>query len=72
MKNGKQLLAVRPRLWITGSSKLADRLGVTRNHMSMILHGTRRPGRELAARMRRLGVKWPIKELANGEAAIHD
>lgn len=29
--------------------------------MSMILHGTRKPGRKLAAEMKRLGVTWPVE-----------
>ena len=61
VKKTKQMLVVEPRLWIKGSSRLADRLGCTRAHMSMILHGTRKPGRKLAAEMKRLGVTWPAE-----------
>lgn len=60
----KKAIELRPRLMIRGCSELADRLGVTRPHLSMIMHGTRRPGRLLAARMRRLGVEWPMDGLA--------
>ena len=68
VKKTKQTLSVKQRMWVTGSSRLADRLGCTRTHMSMILHGTRRPGKRLAAAMRRLGVEWPVAGLAEGGA----
>lgn len=68
MKKTQQTLSVKPRMWITGASRLADRLGCTRSHMSMILHGTRKPGRKLAAQLKRLGVKWPLECLAKGGA----
>lgn len=67
VKAGKHVLTVQPRLWIRGCSRLADELGVTRSHLSMIMHGTRRPGRALAARLRRLGVKWPMAEEGGAE-----
>lgn len=60
----KAALAARPRLVAGGSSLLADRLHVSRTHMSMIMHGTRNPGPRLAARLRRLGVEWPLPGLA--------
>ena len=64
----KTKLVVKPRMWVVGSSRLADRVGCTRTHLSMILHGTRRPGRALAAKLRRLGVEWPVAGLAEGGA----
>ena len=56
----KRKIDIRPRLMIRGCSELADSLGVTRSHMSMIMHGTRKPGRKLAAQLREMGVKWPL------------
>ena len=64
MKTEKHVLVAQPRLWIRGCSRLADELGVTRSHLSMIMHGTRRPGRRLAARLRAMGVEWPMDEAA--------
>lgn len=68
VKKTQQTLSVKPRMWITGASRLADRLGCTRSHLSMILHGTRKPGRKLAAQLKRLGVKWPVAGLGKGGA----
>lgn len=61
MKKERRIPALRPRLVVGGCSRLADSLGVSRTHMSMVMHGTRRPGRALAARLRRLGVEWPME-----------
>ena len=69
MKNNGKIQAPRPRLVAGGSSRLADSLGVSRTHMSMVMHGTRRPGRALAARLRKLGVEWPLEGLAAAPAA---
>ena len=68
VKKTQQALSVKPRMWITGASRLADRMGCTRSHMSMILHGTRKPGSKLAAQLKRLGVKWPLAGIAKGGA----
>jgi len=55
-------IVTEPRVWVRGASTLADALGCTRSHMSMILHGTRKPGRKLAARMKEAGIAWPIAQ----------
>ena len=65
----KKAIDIRARLLVRGCSELADRLGVTRSHVSMIMHGTRRPGRKLAAKLKEMGVKWPIKALAGKAGA---
>ena len=72
MKSGRHSLVVQPRVWIRGCSRLADELGVTRSHMSMIMHGTRRPGRALAARLRKLGVEWPLEGLGAAAPAAKE
>lgn len=60
MKKQKLVLKPRERICYEGSSRLADRLGCSRTHLSMVLHGTRGPGKKLAAQLKRLGVKWPV------------
>ena len=66
---GEIKIVTEPRVWVRGASQLADALGCTRSHMSMILHGTRKPGRKLAARMKEMGVKWPLKDFAGKAVA---
>lgn len=65
----KKAIQLRPRLLVRGCSELADRLGVTRAHVSMIMHGTRKPGRKLAAKLKEMGVKWPLKDFAGKAVA---
>lgn len=62
-------IVTEPRVWVRGASTLADALGCTRSHMSMILHGTRKPGRKLAAKLKEMGVKWPLKDFAGKAVA---
>ena len=62
-------IAAEPRVWVRGASKLADEVGCTRSHMSMILHGTRKPGKKLAAKLKELGVKWPLRDFAGKAVA---
>ena len=72
VKDNGKIQAPRPRLVAGGSSRLADSLGVSRTHMSMVMHGTRRPGRALAARLRRLGVEWPLEGLGAAAPAAKE
>jgi hypothetical protein len=37
--------------------------------MSMILHGTRKPGKKLAAKLKEMGVKWPLRDFAGKAVA---
>ncbi len=44
------------RLAYTGITATARRLGCSREHLSRVLHGTRKPNEKLARALRRMGV----------------
>ena len=48
---------IRIRHRLSGVTKLAEELGVTRHHLSLVLHGRRRGGAELMAELERRGIK---------------
>lgn len=45
---------------LDGTGKLCRRLGISRNHLWKVRKGMRNPSRKLAAKLKRLGVKWPV------------
>jgi DNA-binding phage protein len=47
-----------------GLGRTARAVGVSRGHLSYVMHGQRKAGRELAAKLRALGVELPE---VNGE-----
>ena len=40
-----------------GINQAARRLGVSRGHLSFVMHGTRRPGKELARKLSKMGIE---------------
>ena len=54
---------------LDGTGKLCRRLGISRNHLWMVRKGMRNPRRKLAAKLRRLGVEWPVAGLKEGGQA---
>lgn len=42
-----------------GVGALAAALGLSRHHVTAVLHGRRRPGPELAAELERRGIRYP-------------
>ena len=49
-------LMVRQVTRAVGLNETARRLGCSRGHLSMVVHGKRQAGKALAAKLRRLGV----------------
>lgn len=45
-----------------GLNKAAKKLGVSRTHLSYVLHGQRKAGAELAKKINRLGIELPTAE----------
>jgi len=45
-----------------GLNAAAKKLGVSRTHLSYVLHGQRKAGAELAKKLKRLGVDYPVAQ----------
>lgn len=43
-----------------GLNKAAKKLGVSRTHLSYVMHGQRKPGSDLAKKLKRLGFEVPV------------
>ena len=54
------------RTYIRGLGKVARHCGVTRGHLSFILHGKRPAGRKLAAKLAKIGVVLPFETAHDG------
>ncbi len=48
---------IQRRIAFKGIKELAEELGVTRQHLHAVLHGRRRPGPELRAKLTERGIK---------------
>lgn len=42
-----------------GLGRTARALGISRGHLSYVLHGQRKPGKALAAKLRKMGIELP-------------
>ena len=55
-KMAKAPATIERRLGWAGITATAQRLGCSREHLSRVLHGTRKPNEKLARALRRMGV----------------
>lgn len=56
MRTGKAPAKIERRLGWAGITATARRLGCSREHLSRVLHGTRKPSERIARALRRMGV----------------
>ena len=56
MRTGKAPVMIERRLGWAGITATARRLGCSREHLSRVLHGTRKPNEKLARALRRMGI----------------
>ena len=56
MRTGKAPATIERRLGWAGITATARRLGCSREHLSRVLHGTRKPNERIARALRRMGI----------------
>ena len=56
MRTGKAPVMIERRLGWAGITATARRLGCSREHLSRVLHGTRKPNERIARALRRMGI----------------
>ena len=56
MRTGKAPATIERRWSYAGISAAARRLGCSREHLSRVLHGTRKPNERIARALRRMGI----------------
>lgn len=56
----KATLMIKSRLTYTGITSAAQRLGCSREHLSKVLHGQRKPAARLVRGLRRMGVTCTV------------
>ena len=70
MRQVKFELKNRPRL--AGTKALCARAGISRSYLYGITRGKYAPSPKLAARLRKLGVEWPLEGLAAAAPAAKE